>query len=257
MPGTKTTGAGEPFLPLLRPQWPAPAQVQACVTTIAGGVSVGPYASLNLGVHVGDDPAHVAANRQRLRERLGLRAEPVWLRQVHGVDVATLPAAPDALTADAAVATRANVACAILTADCLPVLFCDTAGSVVAAAHAGWRGLLDGVLENTVSAMKVPASSVLAWLGPAIGPQAFEVGAEVRAAFIARDAAASAAFVSADAPGKYLADLYALARLRLRAAGVGRVDGGGLCTYGDRERFYSYRRDGVCGRMASLVWLAS
>lgn len=251
----KSTRAGGAFLPLLRPDWPAPSRVRACVTTRAGGVSEAPYAALNLGVHVGDDPAHVAANRARLRAALELATEPVWLRQVHGVRVASLPALPDALEADAAVATQAGVVCAILTADCLPVLFCDDAGSVVGAAHAGWRGLLAGVLEHTVQAMQVPPSRVLAWLGPAIGPQAFEVGAEVRDAFVAHDPSAAAAFASSTAPEKYLADLYALARLRLRAGGVGRVYGGALCTHGDRERFYSFRRDGVCGRMASLVWL--
>ena len=252
----KIPSAGDAFLPLLRPDWPAPARVRACVTTRVRGVSEGPYASFNLGVHVGDDAAHVAANRARLREALGLAAEPVWLRQVHGVQVALLPAASDTLEVDASVARQPGIACAILTADCLPVLFCDDAGSVVGAAHAGWRGLLAGVLENTVQAMKVSPSRVMAWLGPAIGPQAFEVGAEVRSAFIERDPAAAAAFASSTAPGKYLADLYVLARLRLRAGGVSRIYGGGFCTYGDRERFYSFRRDGVCGRMASLVWLA-
>ena len=251
----KIPSAGDAFLPLLKPDWPAPARVRAAVTTRIGGCSEGPYASLNLGVHVGDDPQCVAANRAWLRRALNLNGEPVWLRQVHGVTVVPLPAPPDALEADAAVATQAGVVCAILTADCLPVLFCDEAGSVVAAAHAGWRGLLAGVLENTLQAMAVPPPRVIAWLGPAIGPRAFEVGAEVRNAFVARDPAAAAAFASSTSPGKYLGDLYALARLRLRAAGVQKIYGGNLCTHGDGERFYSFRRDGVCGRMASLVWL--
>jgi YfiH family protein len=251
----KSMRAGGAFLPLLQPDWPAPARVRAAVTTRAGGVSAAPYASLNLGVHVGDVPVQVTQNRARLRAALQLTAEPVWLRQVHGTQVARLPATPDVLEADAACTEAAGVACAILTADCLPVLFCDEAGSVVAAAHAGWRGLLAGVLENTVAAMNVTPSRVLAWLGPAIGPQAFEVGGEVRAAFVARDAAAAQAFMPAAAPGKYLCDLYMLARQRLRACGVEQIYGGGLCTFTDAERFYSFRRDGSCGRMASLIWL--
>ncbi|TXH03895.1 MAG: peptidoglycan editing factor PgeF [Nevskiaceae bacterium] len=256
MPTPWLPTAGEPLLPLLRPDWPAPPRVRACVTTRAGGVSAGPYATLNLGVHVGDDPAVVVANRARLRAALSLDTEPVWLRQVHGVAVARLPAPPDTLEADAAVASDAGVVCAILTADCLPVLFCADDGSAVGAAHAGWRGLLAGVLEQTLRALPVPSSRVLAWLGPAIGPRAFEVGREVRDAFVGADPAAAAAFASSDVHGKYLADLYALARLRLRAAGVTRIHGGGECTHGDRERFFSYRRDGVCGRMATLIWLA-
>lgn len=239
---------------LLRPDWPAPARVRAAVTTRAGGISPQPYASLNLGVHVGDELNRVLQNRERLRSALQLASEPVWLKQVHGTVVAQLPAAPDTLEADASCTATAGAVCAILTADCLPVLFCDDAGTVVGAAHAGWRGLLAGVLENTVQAMHRPASQLMAWLGPAIGPQAFEVGSEVREAFVARDPAAAQAFV-AGAPGKYWADLYLLARQRLQQRGMTRVYGGDLCTVRDAERFYSFRRDGVTGRMASLIWL--
>lgn len=242
-------------LPIMRPDWPAPARVKSAVTLRAGGVSLPPYESLNLGVHVGDAHASVAQNRVLLRAALQLPTEPAWLKQVHGTQVAHLPAAaPDTLEADAVCSSSVGTVCAILTADCLPVLFCDDAGSVVAGAHAGWRGLLAGVLENTVRAMNVPASGIQAWLGPAIGPRAFEVGSEVRDAYIANDPAAAEAFVAA-APGKYMADLYQLARQRLQKHGVTRVYGGNLCTFSDSRQFYSFRRDGVTGRMATLIWL--
>jgi hypothetical protein len=238
---------------VIQPDWPAPARVKSLMTTRAGGVSQKPWASLNLGDHVGDDPAHVAANRARLRQQLP--AEPGWLRQVHSAHVVELgrESNPDA---DASFTREAEQVCAVLTADCLPVLFCDRAGSVVAAAHAGWRGLADGVLEATVAAMQVPPGEILAWMGAAIGPQAFEVGDEVRQAFVAQHAEASAAFVPQPTPGKWLADIYQLARIRLNHAGVQAIYGGGRCTYQETETFYSYRRDGVTGRMASLVWLA-
>lgn len=235
----------------LIPDWPLPAGVQALCTTRRGGGSRGPWAAFNLGDHVGDDPAAVAANRARLARRLP--EPPLWLRQVHGVGVADADHAAGVPEADAAVARRPGRVCAVLTADCLPVLFCDTAGQVVAAAHAGWRGLCSGVLEATVRAMAVPPSTLLAWLGPAIGAAAFEVGGEVRSAFLARDPEAETAFVRG-AGDRWLADLYALARLRLRAAGLVSVSGGGLCTVGDAERWFSYRRDGVTGRMATLIW---
>ncbi|MFC5768250.1 peptidoglycan editing factor PgeF [Thauera sinica] len=240
-------------LPLIRPDWPAPAKVHACVTTRAGGMSPPPYDSLNLGAHVGDGEAEVAGNRARLRAVLP--SEPVWLDQVHGIAVAEADTASGVPTADAAVARHAERVCAVLTADCLPVLFCDEAGTVVAAAHAGWRGLAAGVLEATVARMGVPPASVLAWLGPAIGPHAFEVGGEVRAAFLADDPAAAAAFAPGRGRDKWMADLFALARRRLARIGVLRVHGGGLCTHTDAARFYSYRRDGVTGRFASMVWL--
>ncbi len=236
------------------PGWPAPANVKALSTTRAGGVGTAPFDSLNLGTHVGDDPAAVAANRARLRALLP--AEPCWLNQVHGtavVDLATEHGVPDA---DAAVSRTPGAVCVVMTADCLPVLLCDRAGTVVGAAHAGWRGLQGGVIEAAVRAMNVPAGELMAWLGPAIGPAAFEVGDEVRAAFVADDPAAACAFRPAGPAGKWLADLYLLARQRLAALGVTAVHGGDSCTFTEAERFFSYRRDGRTGRMASLVWLA-
>jgi YfiH family protein len=241
-------------LTLLRPDWPAPPHVRAWVTTRGGGVSRAPFTALNLGDHVGDAPAAVAENRGRLAAALALPAVPSWLNQVHGRTAVAAESAVPGCEADAAYSHGAGGVCAVLTADCLPVLFCDRGGTVVAAAHAGWRGLAGGVLEATVAALGVAPADLLAWLGPAIGPDHFEVGDEVRAAFVAADAGAGAAFVP-QGPGHWLADLYALARRRLAAAGVGQVFGGGLCTVCDPERFYSYRRDGRTGRMASLIWL--
>jgi YfiH family protein len=235
----------------LVPDWPAPAQVKACVTTNADGVSLAPFSGFNLGEHVEDDPSAVSSNRQRLHEAIG--CAPAWLRQVHGVQV--VPAdASRVQEADASFATGRGVACAVLTADCLPVLFCDRAGTTVAAAHAGWRGLAGGVLEATVQAMALPPEQLLAWLGPAIGPAAFEVGAEVREAFVAVHPQAASAFVPSRNAGRFMADIYALARIRLAACGVTAVYGGGFCTVTD-TRFYSYRRAARTGRFASLVWL--
>lgn len=234
------------------PDWPAPARVRALVTTRAGGVSTGACASFNASYKVGDAPAAVDENRRRLR--CLLPEEPRWLTQVHGARVMDAESVDDLPQADASLARRAGCVCAVTVADCVPVLFCDTAGTVVAAAHAGWRGLAGGVLENTVRAMAVDPAGVLAWLGPGIGPDAFEVGNDVRDAFAAHDAAALAAF-RAHAAGKWLADLYALARQRLSACGVTRVSGGTHCTYSDPQRFFSYRRERTGGRMAALVWL--
>lgn len=234
----------------LIPDWPAPPGVRALQTTRLGGVSAAPYASFNLGTHVGDDARAVAENRARLREHLP--KEPHWLTQVHGTHVANLDEESET-TADAAVSRLPHRVCAIMTADCLPVLFCEASGAVVAAAHAGWRGLLAGVLENTVAAMRVPPETILAWLGPAIGPQAFEVGEEVRAAFLRHDPAAASAFVPHCAQ-KYLADLGALACKRLHAVGVTAIFGGGMCTHTEHTRFFSFRRDGCTGRMSSLIW---
>lgn len=237
------------------PDWLAPENVRARVTTRAGGVSRAPYDSFNLAAHVGDDPQAVAANRARLRAALLLPAEPAWLTQVHGVSVVDATLAAGQPQADGAFTTAPGVVCAVLTADCLPVLLCDRAGTRVAALHAGWRGLAGGVIEAGIKALGVAGGELLAWLGPAIGPQAFEVGAEVRATFVAHDPAAGSAFRS-KGDGKFLADIYLLARQRLAGLGVTAVYGGGLCTVADRDRFYSYRRDGATGRMASLVWLA-
>lgn len=236
------------------PDWPAPPAVRALTTTRHGGASIGAHASFNLAGHVGDDPAAVAANRERLRARVPV--PPLWLNQVHGVQCVCVDAADEHADADAAWTRERQRACVVMTADCLPVLLCDEAGSVVAAAHAGWRGLAAGVLEATVAAMATPEARLLAWLGPAIGPTAFEVGGEVRAAFVGDDAAAATAFAPGVA-GKWWCDLYALARLRLARAGVERVYGGGFCTASETGRFFSYRREGVTGRMASLVWLAA
>lgn len=245
-------------LELLQPDWPAPANVRAAATTRRGGFSRGPYAGLNLGEHVGDDPAAVAANRRLLSDALGLARAPAWLEQVHGCEVADAAAATGQVPprADAAVTRTPGVACVVMTADCLPVLYCDRGGRVVAAAHAGWRGLAGGVLEATLARMEVDPAEVLVWLGPAIGPAAFEVGPEVRAAFVADDPAAAAGFVPAHGD-RLLGDLYALARLRLRRAGVRQISGGSRCTYTEADTFYSYRRGAVTGRQATLVWLAT
>jgi polyphenol oxidase len=236
------------------PGWPAPSHVRAFVTTRQGGVSRGEYASMNLGAASGDEPRDVARNRAIVRSHLP--TEPRWMAQVHGVEVADLDRiAPDAAPrADAAVTgSRGNVG-AVLTADCMPLFLCDADGKRIAVAHAGWRGMAGGVIENAVGAMSVDPAQVIAWMGPAIGPQAFEVGAEVRAAFLAADGGADEAF-KPHAPGKYLADLYALARRRLARAGVSSVHGGGFCTLTDSERFFSYRRVQASGRMGAFIWM--
>jgi len=245
----------KPGLPCIVPDWTAPPAVHAVVTTRTGGVSQPPYASFNLATHVGDNPSAVQANRHQLRHGLPLPSEPVWLRQVHGATVIDAGQSGMEPEADGAYAARPGVVCAVLTADCLPVLLCDRAGTRVAALHAGWRGLADGVIEAGVKALNMSGDELLAWLGPAIGPDAFEVGAEVRSVFIAHEPQAETAF-RPHTSGKYLADIYQLARLRLTAAGVHQVSGGGFCTVSDRERFFSYRRDGTTGRMATLVWMS-
>ena len=244
----------------LVPDWPAPPNVRALCTTRAGGVSTGSYASLNLGEHVGDDPAAVAANRARLADALGVH--PVYLQQVHATDVLPLDArSVDGACADASTSTEAGVACTVMVADCMPVLFTDLQGRRVAAAHAGWRGLAAGVLARTLAHFADDSPErVLAWLGPCIGPQAFEVGDEVKACFEAQDAAAAQHFVPASAPGKWLADLPALARRQLRGLGLAQVHGNdgspAWCTVGNPSRFFSHRRDRVSGRFAALVWRA-
>lgn len=238
----------------LAADWPAPRNVRAGTSLRCGGVSRGAFASLNLGDHVGDDPAAVAENRHRLVAALALPQEPRWLNQVHGTEVLDLRGITESVYADAVIAESPGQVCAVLTADCLPVLFCDTAGARIAAAHAGWRGLANGVLEATLDRLCVPADQVLVWLGPAIGPAHFEVGEEVRTAFLAHHADAVIAF-HASRPGHWFADLYSLARLRLQARGITRIFGGGRCTFEEMSQFYSYRRDGgATGRMASLIW---
>jgi YfiH family protein len=236
------------------PDWPAPQWVRAVTTTRTGGVSTGPWTSMNPADHVGDTSSAVAANRQRMVTQLALPAEPRWLTQVHGTRVVDAADGPETVEADAVVAGAPGLVCAVLTADCLPVLLCDRNGHEVAAAHAGWRGLAAGVLEQTVARMQAPGEELLAWLGPAISAPAYVVGEEVRAAFVERDALAAAAFRPAT-DGGWHADLYTLARRRLGSCGVTAVYGGNFCTCSDRERFFSYRRDGTTGRMASLVWL--
>lgn len=260
----------------LVPDWPVPAHVRALFTTRTGGVSMAPFDSFNLGDHVRDDPAAVAANRQHLRDATG--AHPVFLRQVHGVDVARLDASTaDDTVADACLSTERGVACTVMVADCLPVLWCTRDGSVVAAAHAGWRGLAGdgrlGVLESTLDAVleaaaragcAAAANDVLVWLGPCIGPTAFEVGAEVRDAFVAVQPAAKACFKALPEAGKFLANLPALARLRLQAMGIAQVYGNdgseAWCTVTQSSRFFSHRRDAVrlgsTGRMAACIWMA-
>jgi YfiH family protein len=258
----------------MEPQWPAPPQVRAVSTFRGGGASSVPYASLNLGGHVGDAAAAVAQNRRCLAAAAGLPSEPVWLAQVHGVNVADLDAAgpaggmetvgasrgaaaPGAAAlppADAAFTRQPGRVCAILTADCLPIVLAADSGDLVAAAHAGWRGLAGGVIEATVRALGVAPERLLAWLGPAIGPRHFEVGAEVREALLQGDSGAQDAFLP-NSSSRFMADLAALARRRLASLGVGRIYGAGHCTFDDRERYFSHRRDGVTGRQATLIWL--
>ena len=238
----------------LQPDWPAAPRVRAFVTTRAGGVSSGEHASMNLGLSSGDAPENVARNRAIVRAVLP--GDPAWLAQVHGNVVADLDRLPETgrPRADAACTSMPGRVAVVLTADCLPVFLADRAGSRVAVAHAGWRGLAAGVLENTARSLGVPGAEAIAWMGPAIGPEAFEVGPEVRAAFIQVDAAADSAF-RAHKPGKYMADLYRLARMRLARAGVDEVFGGGYCTRSESERFFSYRRAQQSGRMGAFIWI--
>ena len=240
---------------VIEPRWPAPARVRAAFTLRGGGVSAAPYDSLNLGVHVGDALEAVRENRRLVRERLGLPGEPVWLQQVHGVGVLEVGAGEAAQPeADAAVTRMPGRVCAIQVADCMPVLFAARDGSAVGAAHAGWRGLAGGVLEQTIAKLGVPAAQLLAWLGPTISQKSFEVGEDVRTAFTQDDAGAASAF-EVNSRGRWQCDLYALARRRLAALGVSDVSGDGWCTYADASRFFSFRRDGQCGRMAALIWM--
>ena len=239
---------------IVKPDWPAPANVRAVMTTRDGGASSGPYASLNLAMHVGDDEAAVGENRRRLRAALRLPSELVWLEQVHGTDVAVLPGLVSG-AADAVVSFTPGAVCAVLVADCLPVFLADREGDRVGLAHAGWRGLAAGVVEAAVAALDCDPTQLLAWLGPSIGPRAFEVGPEVRESFMTKDPASAGDFRRGH-DGRFFADLPALARRRLAACGVESVHGGDWCTFSDPERFYSYRRDGATGRMAALAWLA-
>jgi polyphenol oxidase len=248
---------------IIAPNWPAPARVRSAFTLRTDGVSLSPYDSLNLAAHVDDVADAVQENRRRVRARLGLPAEPVWLQQVHGVEVADLDVAtshdvetrvPAGRRADAAVTRLPGRVCVIQVADCMPVLFAARDGSTVGAAHAGWRGLAGGVLEETVRKLAVPPAQLIAWLGPAIGQGHFEVGDDVRSAFVSSNPDAASAF-EANSRGRWQCDLYALARRRLSALGIQDVFGGGWCTYADAARFFSFRRDGKCGRMAALIWM--
>jgi len=238
----------------ITPDWPAPARVRAFATTRHGGVSRGEYASLNLATSSGDEARHVAENRLILREHLP--EMPDWLAQRHTAQAVRWEAArhPDACVADAVVTSIPGRVCPVLTADCMPLLLCDAAGTNVGAVHAGWRGMAAGVIESGVRALGVPGAAVMAWMGPTISQAAFEVGPEVREAFVAADPGAGAAFITGK-PGKFHADLYHLARQRLARAGVTRVYGGTFCTYNERERFFSYRREKKSGRMGAFIWL--
>jgi polyphenol oxidase len=241
---------------LLEFEWKLPPGVRAAFTTRLGGVSEAPWDSFNVATHVNDEPEKVAANRVRLRELLHLQAEPAWLNQVHGVAVSDLdsgPVSPTPATADAAVTSLAAHACVVMVADCLPVLFASRDGSRIGAAHAGWRGLASGVLEQTVKAMSVPGHELMAWMGPCISREHFEVGEEVREEFVRQDARASAYF-NRNARGKWQADLVGLAKRRLDQQGITSVSGGNWCTFADQRRFYSHRRDGRGGRLAALIW---
>lgn len=237
--------------PWLEPDWPAPENVKAATTLRSGGTSTGLFESLNPALHVGDNAAGVIQNRGIIRQMLSLPAEPVWLKQVHSNIAIDATQQRGFVTADAAYSHKEKVVCAVLTADCLPVLLCSDDGCSVAAVHAGWRGLLAGVITHTVQALQ--RKDLLVWLGPAIGSQCFEVGDEVRALFVAKSAEYAAAFCQQDHE-KWLADIYELARINLAFAGITRIYGGGFCTVSDPEHFYSYRRDKQTGRMATLIW---
>lgn len=241
----------------LKPDWPAPANVVAWSTTRLGGVSEAPFNRFNPASHVGDEQSCVQQNRRLLSEQLQLPSEPLWLEQVHGIELLNLDEPLKNNEADGSYSTKLNHVCLVQTADCLPVLFCDRSGRQVAAVHAGWRGLQAGILERAVSVFQAQASDLLVWLGPAISKQHFEVGEELRQAFVADSSEAELAFTPATRAGHYWADLYLLARMRLQAVGVEHIYGGNYCSFADSERFFSYRRDGRCGRMATLIYLNS
>ena len=240
----------------ISPDWPAPPGVHAVTTTRSGGESQVPYASLNLGTETGDTPATVARNRARVRSLLRLEREPCWLDQVHESNAVPAAHYNRAPRADASVGKAGSPPCVVLTADCLPVVLCDTSGTRVGVAHAGWRGLANGVIASCIALMDRPGRELLAWLGPAIGPESYEVGPEVRDACLAAAPGAGRAFVpSPGNMGRWLANLYAIAACQLETLGVKRIHGGGFCTHGDGNRFFSHRRDGMTGRFATLVWI--
>lgn len=235
------------------PKWPCHANIHALQTTRVGGFSESPFNSFNLADHVEDNPLSVARNRQLLAPYLP--TEPVWLNQVHGVHVIDAATSRCIENADASYTTLPNVVCVTMTADCLPVLICDKAGTMVAAVHAGWRSLCDGVIEATIEKMPMAGSELMAWLGPAIGPDSFEVGDDVREQFIAHDSRAVSAFKPSNE--KWLGDLYQLARQRLQALGIDDIYGEPHCTYSNEDQFFSFRRDGRTGRMATMIWLSA
>lgn len=239
---------------VILPEWDAPESIYACCTTRQGGVSKAGFESLNLATHVADDAQNVDKNRLILKQQLSLPSEPQWLNQTHTILVADLDRQCTSPEADAAITSTAGKVAVVMTADCLPVLFCNQQGTEVGAAHAGWRGLLNGILEQTVSQMKSQPSQLMAWLGPAISAQHFEVGAEVLEAFTQHDAATGEYFFN-NRPGHYLADLYAIASYRLKKLGISHISGGQYCTYADSARFFSYRRDKNTGRQASLIYI--
>ena len=240
----------------IKPDWPAPAAIRAFTTLREGGVSLPPYNSLNLGTHVNDEITAVEINRQRVREHLKLPSEPFWLNQIHSTLAIPVSLGAESRTADASYTSEKKQVCVVLTADCLPVLFCDRQGSQVAATHAGWKGLLEGVIEATLSHLSCAKNDILVWLGPAIGPASYEVGEEVRDQFLAKDPQNASAFI-ASRPGHWMMDLYQLARLCLKKQGINTVYGGEFCTFRESDRFYSYRRDGgSTGRMATLIYIA-
>ena len=240
---------------IIKPDWPAPSHIHAYSTTRNGGYSEAPYDSLNFGEHVGDSLENVATNRGLLMESLSLPNEPLWLEQIHSNQVICADAPPEILQADASFAKTANKVCVVTTADCLPLLLCNKAGTIVAAVHAGWRGLATGIIEQTAKILLRHDPELMAWMGPAIGPEHYEVGDEVRQAFISHDPQAEQAFKSSP-NNRWLADMYLLARQRLNSLGIQDIYGGGFCTFSDSKRFFSYRRDGVTGRMATLIWIA-
>ena len=241
----------------LIPNWDAPNNIKAVMTSRQGGFSRAPFDSMNLGDHVDDDLHSVAKNRESLKQKLNLPNDPLWLTQIHGVTIANADQQNQGkVEADASIAHQSGSVCAVMTADCLPVLFCNQQGTAIAAAHAGWRGLHAGILEQTVKALNCPAEEVMAWFGVAIGEEYFEVGDEVREAFVSVQVEAEKAFVPSVNAGKWLADIYLLARLCLQAIGVRKITGGEYCSYKDKERFYSYRREAKTGRMASLIWMS-
>ena len=242
------------MLELIQPDWPAHSRIRSVSTTRNGGVSKAPYDGLNLGDHVGDLEQAVHSNRRLVAEACNLPRGPAWLEQVHGTDIADAATVTESCQADGAFTDKPGTVCVIMTADCLPVLLCNRSGTKVAAVHAGWRGLLNGVIEQAVDRFNEPVDELLVWLGPAIGSRAFEVGDEVRTEFVQSDEEAITAFEN-NRPGHWLADIYQLARVRLQKRGIRSIYGGGECTYTDAGRFFSYRRDGVTGRMATLIWI--